>query len=104
MFVPFIALPLVGHLIIAVADNVPRLDVTQSCRGAAADAAPTETKKRMQICLDTEQSTRDALAKEWTKFAPTDRTYCVNTLKGFAPTYTELMTCLEMNRDVKKLR
>jgi len=35
MFVPFFALPLATDLTIFVADNVPKLVVTASCRAAA---------------------------------------------------------------------
>ena len=33
-----------------------------------------------------------------------DRANCVKAVKGFEPTYTELLTCLEMARDVKKIK
>ena len=104
MFVPVFALALATHLVIAVADSVPILDVTPSCRGAAAAAHATETKDRMQACLDSEQRSRGQLAKQWSDFAPADRIYCVNMQKTFEPTYTELLTCLEMARDVKKAK
>jgi hypothetical protein len=54
MFVPLFALPLATQLIINVADGVPKLDVTASCRGAAA-ASATDAKGTLQKCLDSEQ-------------------------------------------------
>ncbi len=97
MFVPFLALPLATHLIIFVADSVPKFDVTQSCRAAAAAA---NTPERLQGCLDSEQRAHDQLVKEWSNFKPDDRAKCVRTIKVFSPTYTELITCLEMARGV----
>jgi hypothetical protein len=104
VLIPLYALSLVTHLIIAVADSVPRLDVTASCRGAAAAASANEAKDRMQKCLESEQRSHDLLAKEWEDFTLADRMNCVSTVRDFEPTYTELLTCLEMMRDVKKLK
>ena len=101
MFVPLFALPLTIHLIITVADGVPKLDVAASCRAAAA---ATETKDRLQTCLDSEQRSHDKLVKEWLDYTPVDRVNCSKAIIQFEPTYTELLTCLEMARDVKKLK
>jgi len=100
----FYTLPLAAYLIVPVADGVPRLDVTLSCRGAAAAARAAETKDWMQTCLNSEQRTYDQLVKQWSDFVPADRIYCANKQRTFEPTYTELLTCLEMARDVKKIR
>ena len=99
MIVPFFTLPLAAHLIISVADSVPTLDVTASCRAAAAAAKTTD---RMQSCLNSEQKAHDQLVKDWSGFSSVDRANCVKALMVFEPTYTELLTCLEMARDVKK--
>jgi hypothetical protein len=101
MWVPVLALPLAAHLVIAVADRVPNLDVRPSCRGAAA--ASTD-KDRMQTCIDSEQKTREQLVKDWSSFPAADRANCVSGIMAFAPTYSELITCLEMQRDVKQSR
>jgi hypothetical protein len=54
----------------------PKLDVTASCRGAAAAAGATEAKATMQRCLDSEQQSRDQAVKRWLDFAPADRSAC----------------------------
>ena len=100
MLGPFFALPLAMHLVVAVAEGVPNLDVTASCRAAAA-AAGAASKDRMQNCLDSEKKTREQLAKDWSQFPSGDRADCIGAITRFAPTYTELITCLEMRRDVK---
>jgi hypothetical protein len=101
MWVPVFALPLAAQLVIAVADGVPKFDVTGSCRAAAAAATD---QGRLQTCIDSEHKARDQLAKDWSTFAAGDRTNCVSAMRGFQPTYTELITCLEMERDVRQLR
>jgi hypothetical protein len=43
--------------------------------------------------------------KQWTQFAATDRSYCQElTTNGADPTYTEFLTCLELQRDARELQ
>jgi hypothetical protein len=47
---------------------------------------------------------RDELAKEWSSFTPADKVACTNESKmGGESSYTELLTCLEMARDVRTM-
>ncbi len=82
----------------SIAADVPKLDLTESCRRAAIDA---HSDKRMQLCLDSERRWHDQLVKRWSDFAPADRVACVNMQRSFDPSYTELLTCLEIARDAK---
>jgi hypothetical protein len=86
-----------------VADTVPSWDVTASCQAAARVAYNATPSERLQSCLASEQRTRDELNKNWSTFSAADRISCVKSLT-FSPTYTELMTCLEMRRDVANSR
>jgi hypothetical protein len=103
------ALILGVHLIMPVADSVPVLNVDQVCQGIAQqggvtfhDSAVADEKKN---CLDSEQAIRDELSKEWGSFAPADKTACTNESRmGGESSYTELLTCLEMARDVRTMR
>ena len=97
MFVPLLVLPLAVQLV-AASDAVPNLDVTPSCRGAARAGYVATTQERLQSCIAGEHRTRDQLAKEWSSFPVAERTFCLASIKGFEPTYTELATCLEMKR------
>ena len=99
MYVPLLVLPLAAQLI-AASDAVPKLDVTPSCRGAARAGYVATTQERLQSCIDGEHRTRDQLAKDWSSFAVAERMFCLASIKGFEPTYTELATCLEMKRDL----
>lgn len=103
MFVPFFAWPLAAQLIVA-ADTVPKIDVTPSCRGAAQAGYIATTAERLKSCIESENRTRDQLVKDWGTFAVADRTWCVSSIAGFQPTYSELATCLEMKRDIKKMQ
>jgi hypothetical protein len=100
MFVPWFALPLAAQLI-AVADGVPKFDVTPSCQGAAKSGYISTEESRLKSCIDSEMRTRQKLEEEWAKYPPGDRSDCYASIRGFQPTYVELATCLEMKRDIR---
>jgi hypothetical protein len=100
-------LALGAQLVIAV-DSVPNLNVEQVCRGIAEQGGasfhdsnvPQDTKD----CLDSEQAIRDQLVKQWSGFNASDKVSCVNESRmGGESSYTELLTCLEMARDVRAM-
>jgi hypothetical protein len=98
---PFLTVPLALHLIAASGSGVPALDVRPSCRAAAM--TQLTVKDPIQACLADEQDAHDKLTKSWMKFNSSDRAACVRTMMDFEPTYTELLTCLEMASDARKL-
>jgi len=100
--IPVLPIIAIGAAVL-VADQVPNLNVTPSCR-ASADGI-LGVKQDINSCIDSENQARDELAKQWSTFPPGDRTSCTSltTMGGTGGTYTELLTCLEMKRDVRKL-
>jgi hypothetical protein len=102
-------LALGAQLMMPVADSVPVLNVQQVCEGIAQqggvtfhDSAVGQEKKD---CLESEQAIRDELVKQWSSFAAADKVACTNESKmGGESSYTELLTCLEMARDVRAMR
>src|SRR6478672_3105958 len=55
-------------------------------------------------CVKSEQAVRERLVKEWSTFASADKANCVGEEKsGPLPSYTDLVTCLEMARDARKM-
>jgi hypothetical protein len=102
------AIILGAHLMMPVADSVPTLNVEQVCQGIAQQGGVTfhdsAVGEEKQNCLDSEKAIRDQLVKEWPSFAPPDKTACTNESKmGRESSYTELLTCLEMARDVRAM-
>ncbi len=103
------ALALSVQFMMPVADGVPQLNVEQVCEGIAKqggvtfhDPAIAQEKKN---CLESEQAIRDELVKQWSSFTAADKTSCANESKmGGESSYTELLTCLEMARDVRAMR
>lgn len=112
MFLPK-ALALGLQLLMPVAGaadrGVPELNVEPVCQGIAEqggvtfhDPAIAQEKKN---CIDSEQAVRNELVKLWPNFNAEDKISCVNESKmGGESSYTELLTCLEMARDVRAMR
>jgi hypothetical protein len=95
--------------VVATADDVPTLNVEPVCDGIAKQGGVTfrdpQIAQEKKNCLDTEAMVRNQLVKQWTKFDRADRISCVNESEmGGESSYTELLTCLEMARDVRALR
>lgn len=85
----------------AHAADVPTLDVGRTCRPLGGD-------KSLQInvdrCFKGEQEAREQLARQWADFPAADRALCTQTATmGGTASYVELITCLELQRDVAKL-
>ena len=98
-----------AHLAVPAADSVPSLNVEQVCQGIAQQGGVTfhdpQIAQEKKDCLDSEQAIRDELAKQWSNFNATDKVACTNKSRmGGDSSYTELLTCLEMARDVRALR
>ncbi len=101
-------LALSARLFVPVADHVPVLNVEPVCQGIAQQGGASfhdpEIAKEKQDCLKSEQEVRDELVKQWSSFPAADRNSCVNEARmGGDSSYTELLTCLEMARDVRNL-
>jgi hypothetical protein len=103
------ALMLGAHLLLPISDSVPKLNVEQVCQGIAQQGGvsfhDTDVAEEKKNCLDSEQAIRDELVKQWSSFASDDKTHCTNeSTMGGESSYTELLTCLEMARDVRAMR
>jgi hypothetical protein len=101
---------IVPSILPARSDEIPALDVQPVCRGIAAQmTAPSAGKQgqaeTLQRCTKSEQRAREQLKNIWLAFSTADKEHCIALAKtGGLPSYTELMTCLEMVRDVRALR
>ena len=90
----------------ARSDDIPTLDVNPVCHGIATQGELEEGLRQtsFQQCVQSEQDTREQLKKQWSTFSASDMSHCVALAKtGGESSYTELITCMEMARDVRKL-
>jgi hypothetical protein len=98
---PFsISMMIVGsQLIMPIADGVPKFDIARSCKldvAATVGLAVDQTSKR---CVSDEQSARQKLASQWSKYPAASRASCTSQESiGGTPSYVSLMTCLEFAR------
>jgi hypothetical protein len=87
--------------------QVPSVDIRQTCRAAASAMVLMQgdrnTEKDFEQCMGAEQSARDQIVKDWATFSATDKERCLQT-KVYLPSYIEWQTCIEMERDARKIR
>jgi hypothetical protein len=94
----------------ARSEEILTLDVRPVCRGIAAQSADPGVGQGAQAdtyqrCLESEQAVHDELKQKWSSFSAADKRHCVGLAKtGGESSHTELLTCLEMARDVRQLR
>jgi hypothetical protein len=87
-------------------DEYPTLNVAQVCHGIAdqSDFQDGLSTVTFDQCIQAEQDERDAIIKQWSTFSLDDKRHCIaETTMGGDSSYTELLTCLEMARDVRVL-
>ncbi len=90
-----------GGLALAAVDAVPNFNVDPSCQAAAQQAAAADY---ITVCRNSEQRAHDEIARQWPQLSTADKAQCVPAVTaGGQATYTELLTCLEMARDIRKL-
>ena len=86
---------------LAAVDQVPTLNIEPSCQAAAQQAASADY---VTVCRNSEQKARDQMQQQWSQLNPADKAQCVPaSTTGGTPSYTELLTCLELSRDVRQL-
>jgi hypothetical protein len=90
----------------ARSDQYPVLNVAPVCHGIANQSGLEAGlgSTTFDSCIKGEQETREAMIKEWSTFNSDDMAHCkTETTMGGESSYTELTTCLEMSRDVRKM-
>jgi hypothetical protein len=93
----------------AQSDELPVLNVLPLCRGIVSQGdAPLQAGDRsvtVEECLKAEQDDRATMKQEWSTFSASDRKNCIaESTMGGESSYTDLLTCLEMARDVRQMK
>jgi hypothetical protein len=98
----FPTLAVATSLLITVAEKIPTIDVDPGCR---ASAAASRLNQDLEACRKSEASAREQLERQWSTFSAPDRSNCLTlTRTGSNGTYTDLLTCLEIQRDARQLQ
>jgi hypothetical protein len=104
-----IAVALIGFgasVLPARSDEYPTLNVAPLCHGITDQSTLQEGLRSVTFdeCLKAEQGDRETMIKEWPTFSSDDKRHCVaEATMGGESSYTDLLTCLEMARDVRQL-
>lgn len=94
---------LAASQIVMAAESVPNFDIKRTCRPAAA--AAILPGRDSPACQRDEQDARSKLNNGWSQYSGEDRSRCAGFVQvGGAPSYVELLTCLEMAKQAKGLR
>src|SRR5262249_36626452 len=87
--------------------EVPTIDIQKTCQAAAGAMVRvmggTTTEQDINACLDSEQKARDQIVKDGATYSSADKKQCMRT-GVYLPSYVEWLTCLEMERDVRKMQ
>jgi hypothetical protein len=84
----------------------PTVDIQKTCRentAALRTALGSDIGQDLSVCLMDEQAARDQIIKDWANYPAIAKARCVQPSE-YLPGYVEWQTCLEMTRDVLKLR
>ena len=89
-----------SHLVL-VSDQVPKFDVERTCRSAAAVGLPG---RNTAACQRDENDARIKVEQVWTQYKQAQRRECA-VFVGIdrAPSYVELLTCLEIAKQSAEL-
>ena len=83
--------------------SYPTLNVAPVCHGITeqSDLQAGFRSVNFDQCIKAEQVDRETMIKEWSTFSADDRRHCIaEATMGGESSYTNLLTCLEMARDV----
>jgi hypothetical protein len=87
--------------------QIPHINIEETCRAAAGAMVGLmggrTTEQDRDACLDSEQKAREQIIKDQATYSSADKRRCMRT-GVYLPSYVEWLTCLEMERDVRKMR
>jgi hypothetical protein len=87
--------------------QIPHINIEETCRAAARAMTGLmggrTTEQDRNACLESEQKAREQIIKDQATYSSADKRRCMRT-GVYLPSYVEWLTCLEMERDVRKMR
>jgi len=94
MNVPVTLFLLGSGLVLNVAATVPTYDVKPMCR--AAFELSGGSGRTVEMCEASEAQARSDLVKRWSTFSESVKDQCLGGSPRHAPSYVELLVCLEL--------
>jgi len=88
--------------VVLIADGPSRFNVERTCRPAAV--AGVMPGRDASACQRDENDARDKLDRQWAGYSATQRRHCAGFVElDSAPSYVELLTCLEIAKQSTEL-
>ena len=88
--------------VVRIADGPPKFNVERTCRPAAV--AGVMPGRDASACQRDENDARDKLDRQWAGYSATQRRHCAGFVElDSAPSYVELLTCLEIAKQAAEL-
>jgi hypothetical protein len=109
ILIPATILALVAQLTVAIADGVPHYNLEPLCRGIAQQGGmslePNQSgRKDYKSCMKSEMAVRRQLVKQWPTFKASNKANCIGeSSAGGLPSYTGLLSCLQMAQEATKM-
>jgi len=95
-----------GSTLLVRSDGYPALDTAPLCRGLTGSSSLLEglDAGSFEQCMKGQQDDRQDMIKQWSSFSAEDKRHCIaEATMGGVSSYTDLVSCLEMSRDARKL-
>lgn len=89
-----------SNLVLNAAATIPTYNVKPTCRAAIEMSAMAG--RTVEMCEASEAQARAEIVKAWPTFTEATKERCIRTSAGHAPSYIELIICLESVRDQQK--
>ena len=88
-----------SHLVLPVADGVPKFDISRSCKLDVAATAGLTVDQSIKSCISDERKARGQLGKNWAKYPASSKATCIPQESiGGTPSYVSLQTCLQFGQ------
>jgi hypothetical protein len=105
---PILIIGLLVGFVVPTRAQVPTINIDKTCQAAGGVTVSLLGAKRtveqdVKVCLDSEQKAREQIIKDHATYSAADKKQCIRT-DVYLPSYVEWLTCLEMERDVRKMR
>jgi hypothetical protein len=89
-----------SSLVLNTAATVPTYNIKPTCR--AAIQLSGMAGRTVEMCEASEADARKEIIKNWSAFTEPAKVRCLQTSARHAPSYVELLICLESMRDMQK--
>jgi hypothetical protein len=90
----------------ATPSGPPKVDIEATCRASEIEIKNIfgdDTAITTSGCLQQENAAFGELVKAWTTFTSADKGTCVQP-RSYRPSYVEWLTCLETQKELRKIR